>query len=91
MSNVSLLALAKADIKAAEMCVDHKDKLVKLHAAYCTQQAKDIKICNILAYVVHTQVFLKPGGGLNTVICTLWLGSIPVCGTGKTSYLRGFS
>lgn len=39
MNNISLLSLAKADIKTAEMCVDHKDKLVKLHAAYCTQQA----------------------------------------------------
>lgn len=34
-----LLSLAKADIKTAEMCVEHKDKYVKLHAAYCTQQA----------------------------------------------------
>lgn len=39
MSSTTLLALAKADLKAAEICVDHKDKLVKLHAAYCTQQA----------------------------------------------------
>ena len=31
MSNVSLLALAKADIKAAEMCVDHKDKLLLIY------------------------------------------------------------
>lgn len=39
MSNTTLLALAKADIKAAEICVDNNDKYVKLHAAYCTQQA----------------------------------------------------
>ena len=60
MSNVSLLALAKADIKAAEMCVDHKDKLVKLHAAYCTQQA----IEKTLKYVIslHTSDGTHPWG-----------------------------
>lgn len=60
MSNVSLLALAKADIKAAEMCVDHKDKLVKLHAAYCTQQA----IEKTLKYVIslHTDDGSHPWG-----------------------------
>lgn len=51
MSNKTLLALAKADIKAAEICVDHNDKYVKLHAAYCTQQA----IEKTLKYLISLQ------------------------------------
>ncbi len=44
-----LLVLAKADIKTAEMCVDHKDKYVKLHAAYCVQQAIEKTIKYLIA------------------------------------------